>query len=77
MATFWEIPARSVSDLFSLYFVYLYIVSRFGFKSGIRLLIAPVPVQCFSITFNFVVLSGCFVLFGCCLPSNMFRLCPV
>ena len=26
-------------------------VSRFGFKSGICLLIAPVPVHCFSITF--------------------------
>ena len=30
--------------------LYLFI-SRFGFKSGIRLLIAPVPVHCFSITF--------------------------
>ena len=28
---------------------YLFI-SRFGFKSGICLLIAPVPVHCFSIT---------------------------
>ena len=26
-------------------------ISRFGFKSGICLLIAPVPVHCFSITF--------------------------
>ena len=26
--------------------------SRFGFKSGICLLIAPVPVHCFSITFD-------------------------
>ena len=31
-------------------FVYLYFISRFGFKSGIRRLIAPVPVHCFSIT---------------------------
>ena len=31
---------------------YLFI-SRFGFKSGICLLIAPVPVHCFSITFSF------------------------
>ena len=30
---------------------YLFI-SRFGFKSGICLLIAPVPVLCFSITFG-------------------------
>ena len=53
MATFKEIAARSVSNLFSLYFVYLYylFISRFGFKSGICLLIAPVPVLCFSITF--------------------------
>ena len=28
-----------------------YLFSRFGFKSGICLLIAPVPVHCFSITF--------------------------
>ena len=52
MATFWEIAARSVSNLLSLYFVYLLylFMSRFGFKSGICLLIAPVPVHCFSIT---------------------------
>ena len=29
----------------------IFIFSRFGFKSGICLLIAPVPVHCFSITF--------------------------
>ena len=54
MATFWEIAARSVNNLFSLYFVYLksLFISRFGFKSGICLLIAPVPVHCFSITFE-------------------------
>ena len=53
MATFWEIAARSVSNLFSLCFVYLLylFISHFGFKSGICLLIAPVPVHCFSITF--------------------------
>ena len=53
MATFWEIVACSVSNLFPLYFVYLLylFISRFGFKSGICLLIAPVPVHCFSITF--------------------------
>ena len=53
MATFWKIAARSVSNVFSLYFVYLQylFISRFGFKSGICLLIAPVPVHCFSITF--------------------------
>ena len=53
MATFWEIATRSVSNLFSLYFVfcniYLFPV-LVCFKSGICLLIAPVPVHCFSIT---------------------------
>ena len=54
MATFWEIAARSVGHIFPLSFVYLYFlfISHFGFKSGIWLLIAPVPVHCFSITFN-------------------------
>ena len=48
---------RLVSNLFSLYFVYLQylLISRFGFKSGIYLLIAPVPDHCFSITFNFKI----------------------
>ena len=32
-------------------FAPLVFISRFGFKSGICLLIAPVPVHCFSITF--------------------------
>ena len=50
---FGEIPARSVSKLFSLRFVCLWylFISRFGFKGRICLLIAPVPVNCFSITF--------------------------
>ena len=41
LSPFGEIAARSVSDLFSLYFVYLLylFISRFGFKSGICLLI--------------------------------------
>ena len=58
MATFWEIAARSVSNLFSLYFVYLsyLFIYRFDFKSGICLLIAPVPVHCFSITFLYLYL---------------------
>ena len=29
----------------------LWFISRFGFKSGIWLLIAPFPVHCFSVTF--------------------------
>ena len=60
MATFWEIAASSVSNLFSLYFVYLLylFISRFGFKSGICLLIAPVPVHCFPITFAKTYIVG-------------------
>ena len=54
VATFWEIAARSVNNLFLLYIVYLQylFISRFGFKSGIYLFIAPVPVHCSSITFR-------------------------
>ena len=49
-----------VSNSFSLYFVYLYysFISRFGFNSGICLLIAPVPVHCFSITFTRISTSA-------------------
>ena len=65
MATFWEIATRSVSNLFSLYFVYLFylFISCFGFKSGICLLIAPVPVHCFSITFQKYKNDCCVELF--------------
>ena len=47
-------PVLSVGNMFSLSFVYLYFlfISHFGFKSGILLLIATVPVHCFSITFR-------------------------
>ena len=53
MATFWEIASRSVGHMFSLslFFLYFLFIPHFGFKSGIWLLIAPVPVHCFSITF--------------------------
>ena len=46
---FGEIAARLVVHLFSLSFVYLLylFISRFGFKSGIWLLIAQVPVHAF------------------------------
>ena len=65
MATFWEIAARSVSNLFSLYFVYFkyLFISCFGFKSGICLLIAPVPVHCFSITLNMFIAENRLGLF--------------
>ena len=51
MATFWEIAARSVSNLFSLYFFLfvIFIYFPFGFKR-ICLLLAQVPFLCFSIT---------------------------
>ena len=32
-------------------FVFFFII-HFGYKSGIKILIAPVPVHCFSITLN-------------------------
>ena len=32
-------------------YIFFSFISRFGFKSGICLLIAPVPVHCFSIAF--------------------------
>ena len=51
---FGKIAARSVSNfsycILSICNIYLFIYS-FGFKRGICLLIAPVPVHCFSITF--------------------------
>ena len=59
MATFWEIAARSVGHMFSLSFAYLYFlfISHLGFTKGVWLLIAPVPVHCFSIT---IILLSCF-----------------
>ena len=33
-------------------FVFFLFISHFGYKSGIKILIAPVPVHCFSITLN-------------------------
>ena len=66
MAIFWEIAAHSVGHLFSLSFVYLYylVISRFGFMSGIWLLIAPVPVHCFSISFIEKIRQLCFIGFA-------------
>ena len=45
--------------MFSLSFVYLYFlfIVHFGFKSGIWLLIAPDPVNCFSITYSMLNLG--------------------
>ena len=56
MATFWEIAARSVGHMSPLSSVYLYFlfISHFGFKSPIRILVAPVPNDCFFITFAII-----------------------
>ena len=45
MATFWEIAAHSVGHMFSLYLDYIVIlvISRFGFRDWIWVLIASVP----------------------------------
>ena len=58
MATFCEIAASSVGEFVLIVFcLFLIFVFRFGFKRGILLLIVPVPVHCFSITFiNFGLL---------------------
>ena len=42
---FWDSPRN-------FYICNIYFISCFGFKSGICLLIAPVPVHRFSITFE-------------------------
>ena len=41
---------------------YFYLFPAFGFHSGICLLIAPVPVHCFSITFMFLGLIASIAL---------------
>ena len=43
-------------------FVFFLFISHFGFKSGIWLLIAPVAVHCFSITFRRTSLLYCITL---------------
>ena len=54
VATLWEIASHLVSRFFSLYFVFfvILVISHFGFKSRIWLLIAPVPVHCVLVTFK-------------------------
>ena len=55
VTTFWEIAARSVSNcshcILSICNIYLFF--RFGFKSGIGLLIASVPAYCFFYYFQY------------------------
>ena len=43
--------------VFCLFVIFIF-TSRFGFNSGIWLLIAPVPVRCFSITYIVYILSN-------------------
>ena len=48
-----KLPARSaICSHCLLSICNFYLNSHFGFKSGIWLLIAPVPDHCFSITFD-------------------------
>ena len=53
MATFWEIAARSVNNLFSLYLSIcnIYLIPVLILRAGFAFLFAQVPVHCFSITF--------------------------
>ena len=53
MATFWEIAAHSVDQMFSLYFDYfvILVISRFDFEGWIWVLIASVPDICILFTF--------------------------
>ena len=64
VAIFWEIAARSVGHMFSLSFVYLYLlfISNFSFHSRVWLMIAPVPVHCFSITFRMLRKKRYFIM---------------
>ena len=53
MTTFWERDAHWVDHMFFLYFDYvIFVISRFGFEDGIRVLIAPVPGVAFKIRFK-------------------------
>ena len=51
MATFWEIAAHSVDHMLSLYLSVILVISRFGFKGWIWVLIASVPDNCILFTF--------------------------
>ena len=51
MAIIWERAAHSVDHMFSLYFDFvILVISSFGFKGGIWVLIAPVPGHCILVT---------------------------
>ena len=67
MATFWEIAARSVRNLFSLYFVSLLhlFISRFGIKRGICLLIDQFLFIAFLLLF---FLNDIWVEIELCIP---------
>ena len=53
-----ELPIRlAVYSHFICLFVIL-VISRFGFESGIRFLIVPVPVHCLRVTLKMVVFNS-------------------
>ena len=56
MATFLERAAHSVNRMFSLYLICLFVslvISNFGIKGNILVLIAPVTGHCLHLTFGF------------------------
>ena len=52
MVTFWEIAPNSVNHMFSFVFwlFVILVISRFGFKGWIWVLIASVPDRCILLT---------------------------
>ena len=58
MATFWELAARSIGHMFSLFFWYIcnfYLFQILVLRAGFWLFITPVPVHCVSITLTVLV----------------------
>ena len=61
MATFWEIAAHLVDNMFSFVFwlIVILVISRFGFEGWLWVLMASVPDLCILFTFLRRNLSGC------------------
>ena len=51
--------------VFFLFVIFFLFISRFGFLGGICLLIAPVHVHCFSITFTIIIKVGVLITLMC------------
>ena len=68
--------SRYLDDLLNIDNIHIELmVSRFGFKSGICLLIVPVPVHCFSITFTeYIPLNFNFIKLMLLILKQPFRL---